>query len=116
LGLRIEAEFKRARFETPSEDDVCRKLGLHERVFKGVMHTLFQQGRLVRLDPKVTYHRDFLEKAREGALDILRKRGEITIVDLKDRLQVSRKYACALIEHFDRTGLTLRVGDKHVPQ
>jgi selenocysteine-specific elongation factor len=116
LGLRIEAEFKRARFETPSEDDVCRKLGLHERVFKGVMHTLLQQGRLVRLDPKVTYHWDFLEKAREGALDILRKRGEITIVDLKDRLQVSRKYACALIEHFDRTGVTRRVGDKHVPK
>ncbi len=116
LGLRIEAEFKRARFETPSEDDVCRKLGLHERVFKGVMHMLLQQGRLVRLDPKVTYHRDFLEKAREGALDILRKRGEITIVDLKDRLQVSRKYACALIEHFDRTDVTRRVGDKHVPK
>jgi selenocysteine-specific elongation factor len=116
LGLRIEAEFKRARFETPSEDDVCRKLGLHERVFKGVMHTLLQQSRLVRLDPKVTYHWDFLEKAREGALDILRKRGEITIVDLKDRLQVSRKYACALIEHFDRTGVTRRVGDKHVPK
>ena len=116
LGLRIEAEFKRARFETPSEDDVCRKLGLHERVFKGVMHTLLQEGRLIRLDPKVTYHRDFLEKAREGALDILRKRGEIAIVDLKERLQVSRKYACALIEHFDRTGVTRRVGDKHVPK
>ena len=114
LALRIEAEFKRGRFETPSEDDVCRKLGLHERVFKTAVHGLIQQGRLVRLDPKVVYHRDFLEKAREATLDLLRKRREVTIADLKDRLQVSRKYSCALIEYFDRTGVTKRVGDKHV--
>ena len=114
LALRIEAEFKRARFETPSEDDVCRKLGLHERVFKAAMHGLLQQGRLVRLDPKVVYHRDFLEKAREATLDQLRKRREVTIAELKDRLQVSRKYACALLEYFDRIGLTKRAGDKHI--
>jgi selenocysteine-specific elongation factor len=114
LALKVEAEFKRARFETPSEDDVCRKLGLHERVFKGVMHGLFQQGRLVRLDPKVIYHRDFLEKAREATLDQLRKKREVTIAELKDRLQVSRKYSCALLEYFDRAGVTKRLGDKHV--
>ncbi len=114
LALRVEAEFKRARFETPSEDDVCRKLGLHERVFKSVMHGLLELGRLVRLDPKIVYHRDFLEKAREATLDQLRKRREVTIAELKERLQVSRKYACALLEYFDRTGVTRRLGDKHV--
>ena len=114
LALRIEAEFKRARFETPSEDDVCRKLGLHERVFKTALHGLLQQGKLIRLDPKVVYHRDFLEKAREATLAQLRKKREVTIAELKDRLQVSRKYACALLEYFDRVGVTKRLGDKHV--
>jgi selenocysteine-specific elongation factor len=114
LALRIEAEFKRARFETPSEDDVCRKLGLHERVFKTALHGLLQQGKLVRLDPKVVYHRDFLEKAHEATLDQLQKKREVTIAELKDRLHVSRKYACALLEYFDRMGVTKRLGDKHV--
>jgi selenocysteine-specific elongation factor len=36
---------------------------------------------------------------------------EITLAALRDDLQTSRKYAQALLEHFDAARLTLRVGD-----
>jgi selenocysteine-specific elongation factor len=114
LADRVESVFRGARFETPLEDDVCRELRLTPTVFKRLMHALVQQGKLVRIDPRVTYHREFFEKAREAALDHLRKKREITIAELRDRLRLSRKYACALLEYFDKTGLTKRLGDKHV--
>jgi selenocysteine-specific elongation factor len=44
-------------------------------------------------------------QARVVALD------EITLAALRDDLQTSRKYAQALLEHFDAARLTLRVGD-----
>jgi len=34
--------------------------------------------------------------------------------EFKDISGVSRKYSVPLLEHFDRTGLTLRVGDQRV--
>ncbi len=40
--------------------------------------------------------------------------GEVTIAGLRDELGTSRKYAQALLEHLDRTKVTLRRGDAHV--
>jgi selenocysteine-specific elongation factor len=38
----------------------------------------------------------------------------VTIAGLRDRLGTSRKYAQALLEHFDAVRVTRRVGDEHV--
>jgi selenocysteine-specific elongation factor len=111
---RVEAVFRKAGFEPPLEDDVCRDLRLPLNQFRKIMGALVEQGRLVRLDPKVTLHRDAFEKAKASVLEYLRLRKSITIAEAKDVLKVSRKYACAVLEHFDRRGVTRRAGDAHV--
>ena len=35
----------------------------------------------------------------------------ISTADFRDRYQTSRKYAIPLLEYFDRTGLTVRMGE-----
>ena len=40
--------------------------------------------------------------------------GEVTIAQLRDELGTSRKFAQALLEHFDGEKVTRRVGDEHV--
>ncbi|MEY8440913.1 SelB domain-containing protein, partial [Anaerotruncus colihominis] len=40
----------------------------------------------------------------------------ITLAGLRDALGTSRKYAQALLEHFDAVGLTIRDGDAHIPR
>jgi selenocysteine-specific elongation factor len=42
---------------------------------------------------------------------MLQAKAEITVADFRTRLGASRKYALALLEHFDRATLTVRVGD-----
>ena len=37
--------------------------------------------------------------------------GEITTAQFRDRHQTSRKYAIPLLEYFDRTGITVRIGE-----
>lgn len=78
------------------------------------MGTLAQQGILVRIDPKVTMHKDALEKAKTAVLQFLKLRRSITIAEAKDVLKVSRKYACAVLEYLDKTQVTRRSGDAHV--
>jgi len=38
--------------------------------------------------------------------------GSITVAQVRDRFQTSRKFALALLEHLDATGLTVRIGDE----
>jgi selenocysteine-specific elongation factor len=111
---RVEAVFKKAGFEPPLEDDVCKDLRLPLSQFRKIMGALIEQGRLVRLDPKVTLHWDAFEKAKGAVLEYLRLRKAITIAETKDVLKVSRKYACAVLEYLDKRQVTRRAGDAHV--
>jgi len=113
LADKVEAVFRRAGFEPPLEEDVCRTLNLPLSAFRKIMGALSQQGKLVRLDPKVTMHREAFEKARTSVLQYLGLRKSISIAEAKDILKVSRKYACALLEYLDKTQVTRRDGDAH---
>jgi selenocysteine-specific elongation factor len=66
------------------------------------------------LKPGLYYHRRALERAREEVVALCGRDGAATIASLRDRLATSRKYAQALLEHFDAAHVTRRVGDEHV--
>jgi len=114
LRARIEGIFRIARFAAPLEDEVYSRLDLNLTLFKKTLDSLIRDGRLVRLAPKVTYHREALEAAREAVAGLIERHGSVTIAELRDRLNLSRKYAQAILEYFDKTGLTKRVEDRHV--
>jgi selenocysteine-specific elongation factor len=44
----------------------------------------------------------------------LKSQGKITVAEVRDMLQTSRKYALALMEHLDEQKVTRRVGDERV--
>jgi selenocysteine-specific elongation factor len=114
LGARVEGAFLSARFTVPLEEEVRTRLDINPSSFKKILDGLIRDGRLVRLAPKVTYHRETLDAARVAVLGLVERRGSVTIAELRDRLSLSRKYAQAILEYFDRTGLTKRVEDRHV--
>jgi len=115
LRSRVEDAFRNARFSAPLEEDVRSRLGLNPSVFNPVLNALLRSGELVRLAPKVIYHRDTVDEARAAVAGLIERHGAVTIAELRDRLGLSRKYAQAILEYFDRTGYTVRVEDRHVP-
>jgi selenocysteine-specific elongation factor len=62
-----------------------------------------------------TFHPDTLAEVRERVVAIMRAEGRITLARLRDELGTSRRYAQALLEHFDAQRVTRRVGDERVP-
>jgi selenocysteine-specific elongation factor len=42
------------------------------------------------------------------------EKGQVTVADLRDRFDTSRKYALGFLEHLDRIHVTRRVGDARV--
>ena len=114
LRSRIGGAFRSARFTSPPEDDVRARLGLNPSAFNPVLSGLLRSGELVRLAPKVIYHRETVEAARAAVAGLIERHGSVTIAELRDRLDVSRKFAQAILEYFDKTGFTMRVEDRHV--
>jgi selenocysteine-specific elongation factor len=115
LRARIEGAFRSARFAAPLEDDARARLGLNPSAFNPVLSDLIRCGDLVRLAPKVIYHRETVEAARAAVAGLIERHGSVTIAELRDRLDLSRKFAQAILEYFDKTGFTRRVEDRHVP-
>jgi selenocysteine-specific elongation factor len=72
-------------------------------------------GRAVRVSRTLHYHPEALRQARDRVVDLAgRHGGSVTLAQLRDDLDTSRKFAQALLEHFDSEKLTLRRGDEHV--
>jgi selenocysteine-specific elongation factor len=111
---RVETAFKKAGFAAPLEEEIQRKVGINLGPFREIMRSLVEEKKLVRLDPKVTYHQATMQAAKELVLAHLARHQSITIAELRTKLGLSRKYAHAILEYFDKTGLTRRVEDRHV--
>jgi selenocysteine-specific elongation factor len=111
---QIEQEFRRKGFISPVEEELRQKVGLNPKEFKNLMYNLFERGILVRLSDKVVYHKESAEKAKRIVLQYLEKYPSITVAELRDVLQLSRKYTTAILEYFDNIGLTKRDKDVHI--
>ncbi len=44
-------------------------------------------------------------------IEIIQQNGSVTLAELRDRFQTSRKYAVAVLEDLDARGITIRKGD-----
>jgi selenocysteine-specific elongation factor len=76
---------------------------------------LREAGRAVRVSKALHYHADALVEIRGRVVEIAgRNGGAVTLAQLRDELGTSRKFAQALLEHFDSEKVTIRRGDAHV--
>ena len=61
------------------------------------------------------YHVDALADIRARLVELAKQNGGVvTLAQLRDELDTSRKFAQALLEHFDSEKVTIRRGDEHV--
>jgi selenocysteine-specific elongation factor len=114
LLRQLEAEFLAAGYQPPRVEEVYEKLKLGKGPDRELLQVLIDQGRAVRLKDNVVFHREALQQVEALLVQFLREHREITPVEFKDLLGVSRKYAIPLLEYFDSQKLTIRVGDKRV--
>jgi selenocysteine-specific elongation factor len=76
---------------------------------------LREAGRAVRVSRNLHYHREALDQIRARIIELASQNGgSITLAQLRDELGTSRKFAQALLEHFDSERVTIRRGEEHV--
>ena len=101
----LERRLKESGFEPP----------LDSELEAADLRVLREAGRAVRVTQNLHYHSDVLQSMRNRIIDLAgRNGGSVTLAQLRDDLNTSRKFAQALLEHFDSEKLLIRRGEAHV--
>jgi selenocysteine-specific elongation factor len=104
-ALATEQRLRQAQAEPPLDSEFDA----------GDLAALRDAGRIVRVSKNLHYHADVLVEIRQRVIAVAeRNGGAVTLAALRDELGTSRKFAQALLEHFDSERLTIRRGDEHV--
>jgi selenocysteine-specific elongation factor len=110
----LEVAFRQAAYQPPSADEALEAHKLTHADDRELLQVLVDQQKLIRLKGDLFYHREVFEDIEQQLRTYLEQKGEITAGEFRDLLQISRKYAIPLLEHFDNQRLTMRIGDKRV--
>jgi selenocysteine-specific elongation factor len=76
-----------------------------------VYQSLLDQQIIIQLSQEVVFKKESYDQMEQMVLSQLSRQGKITLAELRDHFQTSRKYALAVMEHLDRKGITIREGD-----
>jgi selenocysteine-specific elongation factor len=97
-----------------ADGDLADAAGIDRSAAARAWTALERAGEAARVGRSLHFHPASLAQLEAQVVAICERDGEATIAGLRDELGTSRKYAQALLEHLDRTKVTIRRGDAHV--
>lgn len=112
LRARLEAAYQQGGFTPPLLKELIEKEDKKEA--KQVVGVLVNEGFLVKIKEDIYYHRPALEEIKARLVAYCAQHERIGAPQFKELTGLSRKYLIPLLEHFDATQLTIRVGDERV--
>ncbi|MFC1824263.1 selenocysteine-specific translation elongation factor [Thermodesulfobacteriota bacterium] len=108
----IEEVFLKGVLQPPNLKDLKAKFPGNATV--DLLQVMVKEGSIIKVKEDLYFHRAAIEDLKERLIAFLREKGEISTPEFKDMTGVSRKYAIPLVEYFDISQLTVRVGDSRV--
>jgi len=104
--------YRKAGLESPATDDVMASFLQNERTdAKQVLESLVTSGELVMLTPQICWHKDMYAQVCETVKTHFENNETLTLGQLRDLLNSSRKYTLAVLEYYDKNRVTKKDGD-----
>jgi selenocysteine-specific elongation factor len=108
---RIEQAYLESGLAPPYVRELVASLGRNSKGVEDVLSHMLEEGVVVKVKEGLYFHREVIEELKKRLVSFLRTHSEITTPQLKEVTGVTRKYMIPLIEYFDVTRVTIRVGD-----
>ena len=100
--------------ETPITEHILEGFPSNERPeAKQVLESLITSGELILLTPQICLYREVYGTILDAAKAHFEANDSLTLAQLRDLLNTSRKYSQAIIEYFDKVHITRKEGDIH---
>jgi selenocysteine-specific elongation factor len=104
-ALELLRKFDAAPFGPPSIKEAQAEVG------EDIFGALVELEQLSIISTDVVFKKQHYEEIVGRIRSALMERERITLAEVRDMLHTTRKYAQAILEHMDATGLTTRDGD-----
>ncbi len=102
------AAFRRQPYTPPSAAEAAAMADAE------IVSALMYQGTLVRLNEDVLFLRETYDDMIGRIIAHIKAHGSMTVAQVRDTFNTSRKYALAIMEYLDEKKITRRVGDERV--
>ncbi|MEA3423038.1 MAG: selenocysteine-specific translation elongation factor [Bacillota bacterium] len=79
-----------------------------------IINVLINEGLLIKINSEMIFEKDFYLSAKKDIISYIKENKLIRVKDLKDLMDISRKYSVPLLEHFDDIKVTKRVDDYRI--
>jgi selenocysteine-specific elongation factor len=114
LADRVETLLSEGRWAPPTAPELAVALAQPRARIDGSLRSLARDGRAVRLTDELFVHAAAAAEFRAVAVEKLRAKGSLTMLEFKDLIGTTRKFVVPLCEWLDREHVTIRVGEKRV--
>ncbi|MBQ2928196.1 MAG: selenocysteine-specific translation elongation factor [Oscillospiraceae bacterium] len=112
IKQKLLQTYQKADLESPATDDVLAGFPQNEKVdAKQVLESLVTGGDLVMLTPQICWYKDTYARVCGVVKAHFADHETITLGELRDLINSSRKYTLAVLEYYDKNRITKKDGD-----
>jgi selenocysteine-specific elongation factor len=94
--------------------DLIERFKINAKNSKELFAMLVKDKLLIKAKENLYFNANSVNILKENLIKFLQANNEITAAQFKEIAKVPRKYLIPLLEYFDSSGVTIRVGDKRV--
>lgn len=109
IGERVYKKISGCGFEPPRVQELVEGLGISARQMEEVLGFLVRQGRLIKINTDLYLTRERESELKEKVRQFIGDHLSMAPGDMKDIVNVSRKFAIPYLEYLDRIHFTVRV-------
>lgn len=101
-------------FQPPSVEDMPLPSTADRKRRERLATLAVALGEIVKIDTKLYVHAETEARLRHTVAALVKKHGGVTVAEVREALDSSRKYVVPFLEYLDRIGYTRRIGDRRV--
>ena len=100
-------------FQPPWVRDIARTLTAAEPQVRSLLQRVTMLGDTYEVMRDRFFTSEAIAELARMVSELAAEKGEVTAAEFRDRIGTGRKLAIRILEYFDKTGFTRRVGDAH---
>ncbi len=110
----ILKDYEKAGLTPAYAKDLIKKFNINAKDAKELFAMLVKDNFLIKAKEDLYFNADAVNALKEKLINFLQANKEITAAQFKSIAKVPRKYLIPLLEFFDVSGVTIRIGDKRI--
>ncbi len=112
LLAAMVAEVRAGGFQPPRLEDINVSPSPGRKQLARMVTLAVAMGELVAVDEKTYLHAEVEQQLRDRLTALIEEQGGISVGEVREALDSTRKFVVPFLEYLDRVGFTKRVGDK----